>query len=215
MSKKLFKEKMRVPLKKLDKDVTVIFSLPKYGKPVWQYVFEAAKEINGTFTPIDIIKKVKQKNSRIPDVTIRSNVIAMAPNHPFSGHWPSTRRLHGFFKYLGGGRFTLLEKYNEDICKIGAIDKEEITKQDIQVALVGLKKFTVKELEEYNGKDGRPAYVAYQGKVYNLSQSDLWGSGVHMGSHQAGKNITEELELAPHGEEVLKRENVKIIGRLV
>ena len=89
--------------------------MPKYGKPVWQYVFEAAKEINGTFTPIDIIKKVQQKNYRIPDVTIHSNVIAMAPNHPFSGHWPSTRRLHGLLNYLGGGRFTLLEKDNEEI----------------------------------------------------------------------------------------------------
>jgi predicted heme/steroid binding protein len=36
-----------------------------------------------------------------------------------------------------------------------------------------------------------------------------------MGSHEAGKDITEELELAPHGEEVLERENVKLVGRLV
>lgn len=187
--------------------------MPKYGKPVWQYVFEAAKEINGTFTPIDIIRKVHQKNSRIPDVTIRSNVIAMAPNHPFSGHWPSTRRLHGLFKYLGGGRFTFLEKDNEDVEEIGT---EEIAEQDIQVTFSAeLKKFTVKELEEYNGKDGKPAYVAYQGKVYDLSQSDLWGGGAHMGSHHAGNDITEEVEFAPHGEEVLERENVKLVGRLV
>ena len=105
--------------------------MPKYGKPVWQYVFEAAKEINGTFTPIDIIKKVQQKNSRIPDVTIHSNVIAMAPNHPFSDHWPSTRRLHGLFKYLGGGRFTLLEKDNEYIAEAEENDTEEITEQDL------------------------------------------------------------------------------------
>jgi predicted heme/steroid binding protein len=79
--------------------------------------------------------------------------------------------------------------------------------------LAELKKFTVKELEEYNGKNGKPAYAAYQGKVYDLSQSSLWGGGEHMGMHQAGKDITEELELAPHGEEVLER--VKLIGELV
>jgi predicted heme/steroid binding protein len=174
--------------------------LPKYGKPVWQYVSEAAKEINGTFTPIDIIRKVKQKNSRIPDVTIRPNVIAMAPNHPFSGHWPSTRRLHGLFKYLGEGRFNLLEKDNEDISEVEEIDTEKIT---------------AKELEKYNGKNGKPAYVAYQGKVYDLSQSSLWSSGEHMGMHQAGKDITEEVELAPHGEVVLEREKVKLVGKLV
>ena len=79
--------------------------------------------------------------------------------------------------------------------------------------MVELKKFTVKELEEFNGKDGKPAYVAYQGKVYDFSQSGLWGGGEHMGMHHAGKDITEELELAPHGEEVLER--VKLIGELV
>ncbi len=174
--------------------------MPKFGKLVWQYVFEAAKEINGAFTPNDIIKKVKQKNSRIPDVTIRSYVIAMAPNHPFSGHWPSTRRLHGLFKYLGEGRFTLTDKDNEDTSKVKEIEIKEIT---------------VKELEKYNGKNGNPAYVAYQGKVYDLSQSSLWSNGDHMGMHQAGKDITEEVELAPHGEEVLEREKVKLVGKLV
>jgi predicted heme/steroid binding protein len=79
--------------------------------------------------------------------------------------------------------------------------------------LVELKKFTIKDLEEYNGKNGKPACVAYQGKVYDLSQSSLWIGGEHMGMHQAGKDITEELELAPHGEEILDR--VKQIGVLV
>jgi predicted heme/steroid binding protein len=34
-----------------------------------------------------------------------------------------------------------------------------------------------------------------------------------MGMHQAGKDLTEELELAPHGNEVLER--IKLIGVLV
>jgi predicted heme/steroid binding protein len=79
--------------------------------------------------------------------------------------------------------------------------------------MVELRKFTMKELEEYTGKNGKPAYVAYQGKVYDISQSGLWESGEHMGMHHAGKDITEELELAPHGEEVF--EKVKLLGTLV
>ena len=83
----------------------------KYGKPVWQHVFEAAKSLKiKTFSPNDIIRKVHETNPEIPSVTIRSYVIAMAHNHPFSTHWPSTRKLHGFFEYLGGGRFRLKEK---------------------------------------------------------------------------------------------------------
>lgn len=85
--------------------------MSKYGKPVWQHVFEAAKSLKtDTFSPKDIIRKVHEANSEIPSVTIRSYVIAMAPNHPFSGHWPSTRKLHGFFEYLGEGRFRFKEK---------------------------------------------------------------------------------------------------------
>jgi predicted heme/steroid binding protein len=79
--------------------------------------------------------------------------------------------------------------------------------------LADLKKITVKELEDYTGKNGKPAYVAYKGKVYDLSQSGLWRGGQHMGMHDAGKDITEELELAPHGEELLER--VKLIGLLI
>jgi predicted heme/steroid binding protein len=179
--------------------------LPKYGKPVWQYVFEAAKEIGGTFTAVDIIHKVHEKNSSIPDVTIRSNVIAMAPNHPFSGHWPSTRRLHGVFKHLGEGRFTLLEK-----------DAKEVAAPDTHATSLGkLKTFTAEELEEYDGKNGKPAYVAYQGKVYDFSQSGRWVMGNHVGRHQAGTEITEELEFAPHGDEVLERKNIKHVGKLI
>jgi len=79
--------------------------------------------------------------------------------------------------------------------------------------LAELRKFTSAELEEYNGKNGKPAYIAYQGKVYDLSESGLWRDGEHMGMHQAGKDLTDELELAPHGEEVFER--VKLVGELV
>ena len=78
--------------------------------------------------------------------------------------------------------------------------------------LTELRKFTAEELEEYTGKNGKSVYIAYQGKVYDTSGSDLWRDGEHMGLHEAGKDITEELELAPHREEVFER--VKRVGTL-
>ena len=78
--------------------------------------------------------------------------------------------------------------------------------------LTELRKITAKELEEYNGKNGKPIYIAYQGKVYDASDSDLWRDGEHMGLHEAGKDITEEIELAPHREEIFER--VKLVGTL-
>jgi predicted heme/steroid binding protein len=76
-----------------------------------------------------------------------------------------------------------------------------------------LKKITLKELAKCDGKDGRPAYVAYKGKVYDLSGSDLWSDGDHQGMHEAGKNLTKDIEDAPHDPDELTR--FPVVGELV
>jgi len=75
------------------------------------------------------------------------------------------------------------------------------------------KKVTRQELEENNGKNGKPAYIAYKGKVYDVTQISFWLDGDHLGMHEAGKDLTEELEMAPHREETFQR--VKLVGELV
>jgi predicted heme/steroid binding protein len=76
-----------------------------------------------------------------------------------------------------------------------------------------LKKVTLQELQQNNGKNGKPAYIAYQGKVYDVSDSSFWIDGDHIGMHDAGKDLSEELEMAPHREENFKR--VKFVGDLI
>lgn len=76
-----------------------------------------------------------------------------------------------------------------------------------------LKKFTLEELKRYDGRDGRPAYFAYKGKVYDATDSFLWINGDHQGQHEAGRDITNEMAYAPHGEEMIER--VKLVGVLV
>ena len=73
--------------------------------------------------------------------------------------------------------------------------------------------FTIEELNQYDGKNGKPAYIAYKGKVYDVTDNFLWVDGDHQGEHAAGKDLTEEMANAPHGEENLER--VKLIGTLV
>lgn len=75
------------------------------------------------------------------------------------------------------------------------------------------KKVTKQELAENNGKNGKPAYFAYKGKVYDVTQSSFWIDGDHLGMHEAGRDLTEELEMAPHREENFAR--VKFVGDLV
>ena len=76
-----------------------------------------------------------------------------------------------------------------------------------------LKKFTLKELAKCDGRDGRPACVAYKGKVYDLSGSDLWSDGDHQGLHEPGKDMTKDIEDAPHDPDELDR--FPIVGELV
>jgi predicted heme/steroid binding protein/uncharacterized membrane protein len=68
-----------------------------------------------------------------------------------------------------------------------------------------MKEIDPQTLSECTGKDGRPVLVAYEGKVYDLSVSKLWGTGLHMNRHQAGKDLTIEIQAAPHTPEVLQK----------
>jgi len=75
------------------------------------------------------------------------------------------------------------------------------------------RRFTLEELKRYDGRDGKQAYIAYKGKVYDVTESDFWTNGDHQGLHEAGKDLTGDIGLAPHGEETLER--VKLVGVLV
>jgi len=57
------------------------------------------------------------------------------------------------------------------------------------------------QLSHFDGKDGRPAYIAYKGLVYDVSQGRLWKNGSHVTKHGAGSDLTDILKNAPHGEE--------------
>jgi predicted heme/steroid binding protein len=75
-----------------------------------------------------------------------------------------------------------------------------------------MRTFTKEELAGYDGSRGM-AYVACEGKVYDVSQSFLWQKGKHQVIHRAGADLTEALKRAPHGSELLER--FPVVGRLV
>jgi predicted heme/steroid binding protein len=75
-----------------------------------------------------------------------------------------------------------------------------------------MKEFTEEELAQCNGRNGNPAYIAYKGKVYDVSASFLWKEGAHQVLHNAGVDLTDALEQAPHGRDVL--EEFPVVGTL-
>jgi predicted heme/steroid binding protein len=74
------------------------------------------------------------------------------------------------------------------------------------------KIFTEDELATYNGKDGNPAYVAIDGVVYDVTNSDEWNDGEHKNGVTAGQDLTDELGSSPHGDSVLG--DLPVVGSL-
>jgi predicted heme/steroid binding protein len=73
------------------------------------------------------------------------------------------------------------------------------------------KVFTLQELAAFNGKDGKSAYVAVDGVVYDLTKIGSWKNGEHHGI-KAGTDATKKITSSPHGKQVLKK--LPVVGKL-
>ena len=69
----------------------------------------------------------------------------------------------------------------------------------------GPKEFSLEDLKDFQGAEGKPGYIAFEGRVIDISASKHWHHGHHMGTHQAGHDLTREIDAAPHGPEMLER----------
>ncbi len=68
--------------------------------------------------------------------------------------------------------------------------------------------FTVEELAEFNGKDGKPAYVAVNDIVYDVSALTRWAGGTHFGM-VAGRDLSGPFSICHQG--ILDRLNKAVI----
>lgn len=75
-----------------------------------------------------------------------------------------------------------------------------------------LRAFTRDDLADYDGTDGKPAYVAYNGKVYDVTNGPTWVNGEHS-QHSAGMDLSPDMEDAPHGEEAL--DDMPLVGEFI
>lgn len=71
------------------------------------------------------------------------------------------------------------------------------------------KKFDIEELKKYNGLNEKPAFVAFKGKVYDVSR--IFKNGEHAGI-KAGTDLTETFRTGPHDEKVF--DNFPVVGSM-
>ena len=68
-----------------------------------------------------------------------------------------------------------------------------------------MKEFDLTDFGKFDGTNGNPVYIVHQGRVFDVSESKLWKTGLHMKRHHSGKDLTTDFQAAPHGTEVLER----------
>ncbi|HBU67175.1 cytochrome B5 [Lactobacillus salivarius] len=73
------------------------------------------------------------------------------------------------------------------------------------------KIFTLDELKNYDGKEGRKAYIAVDGVVYDVTNVAAWQGGTHHGNN-AGNDVSDRIVKAPHGKSIL--EKLEVVGKL-
>ena len=74
-----------------------------------------------------------------------------------------------------------------------------------------LPNYTKSQLALRNGQDKPEIWVAFEGRIYDVSDSKLWRKGKHY-EHWAGQDLTDELKDAPHTQQVF--EKFSVIGLL-
>ena len=74
-----------------------------------------------------------------------------------------------------------------------------------------LPSYTKSQLAIRNGQDKPEIWVAFEGRIYDVSASKLWRKGKHY-EHWAGQDLTDELKDAPHSQQVF--EKFTVIGLL-
>lgn len=71
--------------------------------------------------------------------------------------------------------------------------------------------YSRQQLALRNGQDKPQIWVAFEGKIYDVTSSRLWHNGKHY-EHWAGQDLTNELKDAPHTRTVFER--FEVVGIL-
>ena len=117
----------------------------------------------------------------------------------------------GIRDHLNDDELGIAKREAEVEVKVKAEAKTEVEGKP-EVLIEGLKLFTLEELQQFDGTEGRPIFIGYKGKVYDISASPLFQGEKRMRCHIAGKDLTKDIEIAPHGEDLIFK--FPVVGRL-
>jgi predicted heme/steroid binding protein len=68
-------------------------------------------------------------------------------------------------------------------------------------------------LAYYDGTNGKPAWIAVYGNLYDVTNETAWKNGVHRGLHLGGKDASSAFDSSPHSQSLLN--SLTHIGYLI
>lgn len=83
----------------------------------------------------------------------------------------------------------------------------------LPIAQSNQRTFTIGELATFTGKNGRSAYIAVNGVVYDVTNNRAWAAATHFGLI-AGKDYTQEFASCHAGQQSILA-TLPVVGRLV
>lgn len=110
---------------------------------------------------------------------------------------------------------TLLKRLEEQLGRLFRLFHMTLQDNERDAAAIAVqgeqKVFTISELSKYDGKNGRPAYVAVNGIVYDVTNNPAWAAATHFGL-QAGTDVTAAFASCHANQDILSK--LKPVGRL-
>ena len=68
-----------------------------------------------------------------------------------------------------------------------------------------LPHMSLNELKAHDGKNGHSAFVALNGKVYDVTNVPAWKGGKHHKGMVAGADLTPFINSSPHGPDIVNQ----------
>ena len=76
------------------------------------------------------------------------------------------------------------------------------------------RRVTLAELRHNTGERGSRKWIAFEDRVYDVTDCPRWKGDLHESLNYPGQDLTTEMPGAPHKQDVFKRPCVKLVGIL-
>lgn len=133
--------------------------------------------------------------------------------------WDTQSSIHFISELLANQAISNL--YVTPLQQLAPVDSRNINQQQIPPITpspplpsqqVNQRTFTIEELANYDGKNGRAAYIAVDGIVYDVTNNRAWAAASHFGL-TAGKDYTGEFASCHAGQQSILA-TLPVVGRL-